>query len=118
LKKLLRSAIANAERKAMIPARRVDVDRLREQAYVNEGRRWKRLRPRRWPLVPLSEAHRAYFRGRCEHPYRRRRRVGANVSEPNRRKAFEALRAASARHGPEQAPANTKGNKYLTKKSP
>ena len=42
IEKVLRSAIANAEQKAET----VDVDRLYvKQAFVNEGPRWKRMRP-------------------------------------------------------------------------
>lgn len=42
IEKVLRSAIANAEQKSAT----LDVDRLYvKQAYVNEGSRWKRLRP-------------------------------------------------------------------------
>lgn len=42
IEKVVRSAIANAENKAET----VDVDRLYiKEAYVNEGPRWKRVRP-------------------------------------------------------------------------
>ncbi len=42
IEKVLRSAIANAEQKSET----LDVDRLFvKEAYVNEGPRWKRLRP-------------------------------------------------------------------------
>src|ERR1700746_62270 len=45
--KVLRSAIANAERKADDSGSPLDVDRLFvSKAYGNEGSRWQRLRPR------------------------------------------------------------------------
>lgn len=49
IEKVLRSAIANAEQKSET----VDVDRLYvRQAYVNEGPRWKRVRP-----APFGRPH-------------------------------------------------------------
>src|SRR3981189_852150 len=46
IEKVLRSAIANAERKAENSGAPLDVDQLFvNKAYVNEGSRWKRLRP-------------------------------------------------------------------------
>ena len=46
VEKVLRSAIANAERKAEDAGASLDVDHLFvNNAYVNEGSRWKRLRP-------------------------------------------------------------------------
>lgn len=49
IEKVLRSAIANAEQKAET----VDVDRLYvKQAFVNEGPRWKRMRP-----APFGRGH-------------------------------------------------------------
>src|ERR1700678_4675443 len=45
-KKTLRSAIANAERKAEDAGESLDVDALFvTRCYVNEGPRWKRMRP-------------------------------------------------------------------------
>src|SRR5579859_3949389 len=44
--KLLRSAVANAERKAEDAGAPLDVDQLFvSKCFVNEGSRWKRLRP-------------------------------------------------------------------------
>lgn len=44
--KVLRSAIANAERKAEDAGSPLDVDELYvSECYVNEGPRWKRMRP-------------------------------------------------------------------------
>jgi large subunit ribosomal protein L22 len=46
IEKVLRSAIANAERKAEDAGASLDVDRLFvSRCFVNEGSRWKRLRP-------------------------------------------------------------------------
>ena len=54
IEKVLRSAIANAERKAEDSGAPLDVDRLFvSQCFVNEGARWKRLRP-----APMGRAFR------------------------------------------------------------
>ena len=46
IEKVLRSAIANAERKAEDAGASLDVDELYvSRCFVNEGSRWKRLRP-------------------------------------------------------------------------
>jgi large subunit ribosomal protein L22 len=46
IEKVLRSAIANAERKADDAGAPLDVDELYvSRCFVNEGARWKRLRP-------------------------------------------------------------------------
>src|ERR1700691_2876042 len=46
VEKVLRSAIANAERKAEDAGASLDVDELYvSRCFVNEGSRWKRLRP-------------------------------------------------------------------------
>src|SRR5271154_5443380 len=46
IEKLLRSAVANAEKKAEDAGSPLDVDQLFvSKAFVNEGPRWKRLRP-------------------------------------------------------------------------
>src|ERR1700758_314965 len=46
IEKILRSAIANAERKAEDAGAPLDVDELYvNTCFVNEGARWKRLRP-------------------------------------------------------------------------
>ena len=67
IEKVLRSAIANAEQKAEDSGSPLDVDQLYvSKCFVNEGARWKRLRPAPdGPCVPVSEAHRAYLGGRC-----------------------------------------------------
>ncbi len=54
IEKVLRSAIANAERKAEDAGAPLDVDELYvNNCYVNEGTRWKRLRP-----APMGRAFR------------------------------------------------------------
>jgi large subunit ribosomal protein L22 len=54
VEKVLRSAIANAERKAEDAGASLDVDELYVSAcFVNEGSRWKRLRP-----APMGRAFR------------------------------------------------------------
>src|ERR1700674_5347403 len=54
IEKVLRSAIANAERKAEDAGAALDVDELFvNTCFVNEGARWKRLRP-----APMGRAFR------------------------------------------------------------
>lgn len=54
VEKILRSAIANAERKAEDAGESLDVDQLYvTRCFVNEGSRWKRLRP-----APMGRAFR------------------------------------------------------------
>jgi large subunit ribosomal protein L22 len=54
IEKVLRSAIANAERKGDDAGAPVDVDQLYvSKCFVNEGPRWKRLRP-----APMGRAFR------------------------------------------------------------
>ena len=60
IEKVLRSAIANAERKAEDAGASLDVDHLFvSRCFVNEGSRWKRLRP-----APMGRAFR-YQRRTC-----------------------------------------------------
>ncbi len=61
IEKVLRSAIANAERKAEDAGESLDVDRLFvSRCFVNEGSRWKRLRP-----APMGRAFR--YQKRTSH---------------------------------------------------
>jgi large subunit ribosomal protein L22 len=54
IEKLLRSAIANAEQKADEAGESLDVDELYvSRCFVNEGMRWKRVRP-----APFGRAYR------------------------------------------------------------
>src|SRR5713101_3881208 len=61
IEKVLRSAIANAERKAEDAGESLDVDHLYvSRCFVNEGPRWKRLRP-----APMGRAFR--YQKRTSH---------------------------------------------------
>ena len=58
VEKVLRSAIANAEKKAEDSGAPLDVDQLYvSKCFVNEGSRWKRLRP-----APMGRAFRVLKR--------------------------------------------------------
>ena len=58
IEKVLRSAIANAEKKAEDSGAPLDVDQLYvSKCFVNEGSRWKRLRP-----APMGRAYRVLKR--------------------------------------------------------
>jgi len=80
---VLRSAIANAERKAEDAGASLDVDHLYvSRCFVNEGSRWKRLRP-----APMGRAFR-YQRRTChivvavvEHHRAAEQRVAAASAE-------------------------------------
>jgi len=61
IEKILRSAIANAERKAEDSGAPLDVDHLYvSECFVNEGSRWKRVRP-----APFGRAFR--YQKRTSH---------------------------------------------------
>jgi large subunit ribosomal protein L22 len=61
IEKILRSAIANAERKAEDSGAALDVDHLYvSECFVNEGSRWKRVRP-----APFGRAFR--YQKRTSH---------------------------------------------------
>jgi large subunit ribosomal protein L22 len=61
IEKILRSAIANAERKAEDAGTSLDVDHLYvSECFVNEGSRWKRVRP-----APFGRAFR--YQKRTSH---------------------------------------------------
>lgn len=61
VEKVLRSAIANAERKADDSGESLDVDELYvTRCFVNEGSRWKRLRP-----APMGRAF--HYQKRTSH---------------------------------------------------
>ena len=88
VEKVLRSAIANAERKAEDAGASLDVDHLFvSNCYVNEGSRWKRLRP-----APMGRAFR-YQRRTChivvgvaEHHVAAQQRVAAAAAEAESQK--------------------------------
>ena len=88
VEKVLRSAIANAERKAEDAGASLDVDHLFvSNCYVNEGSRWKRLRP-----APMGRAFRYQRRtahivvGVAEHHVAAKERVAAAAAEAQSQK--------------------------------
>src|ERR1700745_382056 len=114
IEKLLHSAVANAERKAEDAGSPLDVDQLFvSKAYVNEGSRWKRLRP-----APMGRAFRYQkrtahiFVGVAEHHVAGAERVAANIAEAESQKGVRgtARRVRKALTG-KQAPAKKKGKK-------
>src|ERR1700716_3613220 len=88
IEKVLRSAIANAERKAEDAGAPLDVDELFvANCFVNEGPRWKRLRP-----APMGRAFRYQKRtahlwvGVAEHHVAAAQRVAAIEAEAEAQK--------------------------------
>ena len=82
IEKVLRSAIANAERKAEDKGDTLDVDSLFvSQCFVNEGPRWKRIRP-----APMGRAFR--YQKRTSH-------IIVEVAEHHRAAASRAAQAAA-----------------------
>jgi large subunit ribosomal protein L22 len=113
VEKVLRSAIANAEKKAEDAGSPLDVDQLFvSQCFVNEGARWKRLRP-----APMGRAFRYQKRtahiwvGVSEHHRAAAERVAANLAEAEAQKGVRgtARRVRKALTG-KQAPGK-KGKK-------
>jgi len=97
IEKVLRSAIANAERKAEDAGASLDVDELYvSRCFVNEGSRWKRLRP-----APMGRAYR--YQRRTAH-------IVVAVAE-HHRAAAERTAAAEA------AAASEKGMRGAVKKA-
>ena len=96
IEKVLRSAIANAERKAEDAGAPLDVDELYvANCFVNEGPRWKRLRP-----APMGRAFRYQkrtahlFVGVAEHHVAAAQRVAAIEAEA---KAQKGVRGTARR---------------------
>ncbi len=82
VEKVLRSAIANAERKAEDAGAALDVDELFvTSCFVNEGPRWKRLRP-----APM---------GRAFHYQKRTSHIVVQVAEHHRAASSRAAAAAA-----------------------
>ena len=113
IEKTLRSAIANAERKAEDSGETLDVDQLYvTTCYVNEGPRWKRMRP-----APMGRAFRYQKRtahiwvGVSEHHVAAAERVAAIEAEAEAQKGVRgtARRVRKALTG-KQAPGK-KGKK-------
>jgi large subunit ribosomal protein L22 len=97
IEKVLRSAIANAERKAEDAGSPLDVDRLFvSKCFVNEGARWKRLRP-----APMGRAFRYQKRtahimvGVAEHAVGAQQRATAAAADEESNKGVRgAVRKA------------------------
>ena len=100
VEKMLRSAIANAERKAEDAGESLDVDELYvTRCFVNEGSRWKRMRPApmgrgfRYQkrtshiVVAVAEHHRAAANARQRLRPRRKRRRACKGAVRKARKA-------------------------------
>jgi large subunit ribosomal protein L22 len=82
IEKTLRSAIANAERKAEDSGESLDVDELFvTRCYVNEGPRWKRMRP-----APMGRGFR--YQKRTSH-------IVVEVAEHHRAAADRVAAAAA-----------------------
>jgi len=108
VEKVLRSAIANAERKAEDAGASLDVDHLFvARCFVNEGSRWKRLRP-----APMGRAFRYQRRtshivvGVLEHHHAVQQRVAAAAAEAESQKGVKgAVRKARQALGGKKKPA-------------
>jgi large subunit ribosomal protein L22 len=109
--KALRSAISNAERKADDAGEALDVDALYVTGcFVNEGPRWKRLRP-----APMGRAFR-YQRRTChivvgvaEHHVAAQQRVAAAAAEAESQKGVagavkKARQALAGKRKPARKP--------------
>jgi large subunit ribosomal protein L22 len=114
IEKVLRSAIANAERKADDAGAPLDVDELYvSKCFVNEGPRWKRLRP-----APMGRAFRYQKRTAhlwvavAEHHIAAAERTAAIAAEAEAQKGVRgtARRVRKALTG-KQAPSPKKGKK-------
>ena len=114
IEKVLHSAIANAERKAEEAGAPLDVDELFvSQCFVNEGPRWKRIRP-----APMGRAFRYQKRTAHlwitvqEHHVAAAERHAANIAEAESQKGVRgtARRVRKALTGKQNAPAK-KGKK-------
>ena len=82
IEKVLRSAVANAERKAEDAGSPLDVDELFvSQCFVNEGPRWKRMRP-----APMGRGFR--YQKRTSH-------IVVQVAEHHRAAEHRAAEAAA-----------------------
>ncbi|HUK30298.1 MAG TPA: 50S ribosomal protein L22 [Candidatus Acidoferrum sp.] len=107
IEKVLRSAIANAERKADDAGESLDVDHLFvARCFANEGSRWKRLRP-----APMGRAFRYQRRtahivvGVAEHTMGVEQRAAAAAAEAEANKGMKgavkkARRALSGKENP------------------
>jgi len=108
IEKVLRSAVANAERKAEDAGAPLDVDQLFvSKCFVNEGVRWKRMRP-----APMGRGFRYQKRTAhlwvqvAEHHVAAQERHATNVAEAEANKGVRgtARRVRKALTGKQQAP--------------
>jgi large subunit ribosomal protein L22 len=114
IEKVLRSAIANAERKADDAGESLDVDRLYvSRCFVNEGPRWKRIRP-----APMGRAFRYQRRTShivvavAEHHVAARERAAAAAAEVEAHKGVKgAVRKARKALVGKKQPAKKKPRK-------
>ncbi len=114
IEKVLRSAIANAERKADDAGESLDVDRLYvSRCFVNEGPRWKRIRP-----APMGRAFRYQRRTShivvavAEHHVAARERAAAAAAEVEAHKGVKgAVRKARKALAGKKQPAKKKPRK-------
>lgn len=114
IEKVLRSAIANAERKADDAGESLDVDRLYvSRCFVNEGPRWKRIRP-----APMGRAFRYQRRTShivvavTEHHVAAQERLAAATAEAAAHKGIKgAVRKARKALVGKKAPVRKKSKK-------
>lgn len=113
IEKILRSAIANAERKADDAGESLDVDHLFvSRCFANDGPRWKRLRP-----APMGRAFRYQKRtahilvGVAEHVMGVEQRAEAAAAEAQSRKGIRGAvkKAREAVTGTQRKPRKTGG---------
>src|ERR1700752_4308157 len=115
IEKVLRSAIANAERKAEDAGAPLDVDELYvSNCFVNEGPRWKRLRPAPMGLAFRYQKCTAHlWVGVAEHHASAAERVAANIAEAESQKGARGTmrRVRKALTGKQAPPKKGKGKK-------
>jgi len=119
IEKVLRSAIANAERKAEDAGESLDVDHLYvARCFANEGSRWKRLRP-----APMGRAFRYQRRtahivvGVAEHAIGVEQRAAAAAAEAEASKGVKgAVKKARQALTGRQRPAKKQSPKPESKK--
>src|SRR5260370_16257697 len=116
VEKVLRSAIANAERKAEDAGASLDVDHLFvSRCFVNEGSRWKRLRP-----APMGRAFRYQRRtahivvGVVEHHHAVQQRVAAAAAEAESHKGVKGAVKKALQPLPARKKHDRKSRNYQT----
>src|SRR5271156_5687865 len=122
IEKVLRSAIANAERKAEDAGASLDVDHLYvSECFVNEGSRWKRIRPAPFGRafryqkrtshiqVTVAERHRAAAQRLADHAAEAERSKGVRGAVRRARRVLQGKQPgqkakAGAKSAPKAAP--------------